>query len=148
MEANKSCGCQALCCMRAAMRVEFFDARGKAVYAGDIADPCSLCGITMDVRAVVGADKIRFFKLRGPPASMCAGHRYAATIEAADEAMVKARLTKLPQPSCSGTNRYALEFPEGISDREKAMLLGAQIFLENAYFERGSGDRCGHVNYA
>ena len=144
--AEKSCGCQTLPCCRSGLKVSSFHEDGTQEIIGEVIDPFSCCGVTLNIRTLVSATKSKWYKISGPRTNryaFCPWKPYVAEITG-EKKSERGKVTKLSAEACSGTNTYALEFPEdeAVTNREKACLLGAQIFMEHAYFERGSGDRC------
>ena len=144
--AEKSCGCQTLPCCRSQLKVSSFHEDGTEEVIGEVIDPFACCGVTLNIKTIVDATKSKWYKITGPRTNryaFCPWKPYVADITG-EKKSERGKVTKLGAEACSGTNTYALEFPadEAVTNREKACLLGAQIFMEHAYFERGSGDRC------
>ena len=141
MRARKTWGLPGapFACCRAHM--ELADADGAPT--GAVFDRHRCCAIKLSVH---DAEQRALYFLEGQSLGCCGchcpWHSYSAAIRAPRLREPTGSFTKLPAKMCGGTNTYALDFPAGVTRREKELLLGAQLLFEHAYFERGSSDRC------
>ena len=143
LEIERPCQCTFLCFNRPEIRVTLVE-NGKSEYLGKIVDPFTICSMQLDIfdqneqiKYKIDGSCLQLGILCKFPCEPCETVEFDVLVPSSGEKVsaLQKKSKGCLKSAVSDADNFALVFPHGASDKDKAMLMCAVLFLDFRHFE-------------